>query len=162
MKIIKNENDGKAKDEIKLVQYNDNEYNYIYDVKKKSYQKYVEDYWGVWDEQEQKNRYKKSMEKTKDFTYIIVWNEKKVGFYQGELIDDTYYIENICITPKYRGKGIGTTILTDIMDKYKNKDIRIQYFKQNPAGKLYERLGFLPDGETVFHYQMIKPKQDEQ
>ena len=26
-------------------------------------------------------------------------------------------------------------------------------------GKLYERLGFVPSGETEFHYQMMKPKQ---
>ena len=41
----------------------------------------------------------------------------------------------------------------------KDRDIEIQYFKQNPVGKLYERLGFVPSGETEFHYQMMKPKQ---
>ena len=35
----------------------------------------------------------------------------------------------------------------------------IQYFKQNPVGKLYEKLGFVSNGETEFHYQMIRPKQ---
>ena len=35
----------------------------------------------------------------------------------------------------------------------------IQIFKQNPVGKLYERLGFIPSGETEFHYQMMKPKE---
>ena len=41
----------------------------------------------------------------------------------------------------------------------KDRDIKIQYFKQNPVEKLYERLGFVPSGETEFHYQMMKPKQ---
>ena len=47
------------------------------------------------------------------------------------------------------------------MELHKNQDLHIQYFKQNPVGKLYEKLGFVPDGETKFHYQMIKPKQKE-
>ena len=39
--------------------------------------------------------------------------------------------------------------------------IHIQYFKQNPVGKLYERLGFVPDYEKDYHYVMIKPKDKE-
>ena len=32
----------------------------------------------------------------------------------------------------------------------------LQYFKQNPVGKLYERFGFKQVGETEFHYQMVR------
>jgi len=35
-------------------------------------------------------------------------------------------------------------------------NIKIQYFKQNPVRKLYERLGFIPNWENNYHYQMIK------
>ena len=38
-------------------------------------------------------------------------------------------------------------------------NIELQVFKQNPVGKLYKRLGFVPNGETEFHYKMIKRKQ---
>ena len=41
-----------------------------------------------------------------------------------------------------------------------NQDLHIQYFKQNPVGKLYKRIGFVPNGETEFHYQMMKPKNE--
>ena len=27
------------------------------------------------------------------------------------------------------------------------------------VGKLYQKLGFVPNGETEFHYQMYKPKE---
>ena len=53
---------------------------------------------------------------------------------------------------------IGTKILKDILELHKEQDIHIQYFKINPVGKLYEKLGFIPDGETDYHYQMIKHK----
>ena len=46
---------------------------------------------------------------------------------------------------------------SDFIDKSK-QNIKIQYFKQNPAGKSYERLGFKPNGETKTHFQMIKPQ----
>ena len=46
------------------------------------------------------------------------------------------------------------------MELHKGQDLHIQYFKQNPVGKLYAKLGFVPNGETEFHYQMMKPKQE--
>ena len=49
--------------------------------------------------------------------------------------------------------------LNDIIKKYSDTDIEIQFFKQNPVGKLYERLGFQKTGETQFHYQMRKHKK---
>lgn len=107
-----------------------------------------------------KNRFKESMEKTFDRTYIIMFNDEKIGFYQGQLVNErTYYIENICIIPEYQGKGIGTEILKSVLNEYSDKNIEIQYFKQNPVGNLYKKLGFKSNGETEFHYQMIKRKK---
>ena len=48
---------------------------------------------------------------------------------------------------------------SDFIDKSK-QNIKIQFFKQNPVGKLYERLGFKPNGETKTHFQMIKPNSN--
>ena len=87
-------------------------------------------------------------------------NGKDIGFYNGLTLEDgSYEIGNICIIPEYQGNGIGTQVLKDIMELHKGQDLHIQYFKQNPVGKLYERLGFQPSGETEFHYQMFKPKE---
>ena len=142
-----------------LRKYEDNDYEFVYEVKKNAYKEYVEQCWGKWDDIDQKNRFKESMEKTFDRTYIIMFNNERIGFYQGQLVNDrTYFIENICIIPEYQGKGIGTEILKSVLNKYSDKNIEIQYFKQNPVGKLYKRLGFVPNGKTEFHYQMIKRK----
>lgn len=107
-----------------------------------------------------KNRFKESMEKTFDRTYIIMFNDEKIGFYQGQLVNErTYYIENICIISEYQGKGIGTEILKSVLNEDSDKNIEIQYFKQSPVGNLYKKLGFESNGETEFHYQMIKRKK---
>lgn len=143
-----------------LRKYVNDDYEFVYEVKKNAYKKYVEKCWGKWDEIDQKNRFKESMEKTFDRTYIIMFNNERIEFYQGQVVDErTYYIENICIIPKYQGNGIGTEILKSVINEYSDKNIEIQYFKQNPVVKLYEKLGFVPNGETEFHYQMIKWKR---
>ena len=141
--------------------YIDNEYHkfkkFIYDVKKESYKKYVEECWGKWIEEDQLKYYEKFIESVKDDAWIIQLNGKNIGFYNGALLEDgSYEIGNICIIPEYQGKGIGTKILKDIIEIHKEQDIHIQYFKQNPVGRLYKRLGFVQIGETEFHYKMMK------
>ena len=143
-----------------LRKYENTDYEFVYEVKKNAYKKYVEQCWGKWDDIDQKNRFKESMEKTFDRTYIIMFNDKRIGFYQGQVVNErTYYIENICIIPEYQGKGIETEILKSVLNEYSDENIEIQYFKQNPVGNLYKKLGFEPIGVTEFHYQMIKRKK---
>lgn len=143
-----------------LRKYENTDYEFVYEVKKNAYKKYVEQCWGKWNEIDQRNRFNESMEKTFDRIYIIMFNGERIGFYQGQVVNErTYYIENICIIPEYQGKGIGTEILKSVINEYSDKNIEIQYFKQNLVGNLYKKLGFEPNGETEFHYQMIKRKK---
>lgn len=144
--------------------YIDNEfYNYkefIYQVKKNAYKKYVEECFGEWNENIQRELYEKFINNVKDDTYIIQLNGVDIGFYNGEVLEDgSYEIGNICIIPEYQGRGIGTQVLKDIMKLHKDKDLHIQYFKQNPVGKLYKRLGFIHDYEKEHHYVMKKVRK---
>ncbi len=132
------------------------DYDFIYQVKKDAYKKYVEIYFGSWDEEQQKEYFKKFIEIYKEGAFIITFDGKDIGFYNGCTIDNKYEIGNICIIAEYQNKGIGTDILKDVLSDNSDKEITIQYFKQNPVGRLYERLGFKLIGETQFHYQMIK------
>ena len=142
-----------------LVPYTHEYYDFVYEVKKNAYKKYVEEYWGTWNDKEQQIRFKSSIDRNKNYTYIIIYENKKIGFYQCKLINkDTCYIENICIIPEYQGKGIGTKILSDIIEKYKEYNVEIQYFKNNPVGNLYKKLGFNIYDETEFHYKMKKTR----
>ena len=45
------------------------------------------------------------------------------------------------------------------MKLHKEQDLHIQYFKQNPVGVLYARLGFVLDYEKEFHYVMKKDRE---
>ena len=144
---------------IVLKKYTDDYYDFVYEVKKNAYKKYVEECWGNWDDSVQREYFKKFMNFYKDSSYIIEFDGKDVGFYNDEILEDgTYEVGNICIIPEYQGNGIGSYILKGILEKNSDRDIKLQFFKQNPVGVLYERLGFEKSGETEFHYQMIKRK----
>ena len=143
--------------DYKLIPMTHEDYEFIYEVKKNAYKKYVELNWGIWNEDIQRDFYKKFIETYKNNIYTINFEDKKIGFYQGETLESgDYEIGNICIIPEYQGKGIGTLVLKDVLEKHNNQNIHIQYFKQNPVGILYARLGFVHKDETNYHYQMIK------
>ena len=144
--------------------YIDNEYHdykeFIYQLKKQAYKGYVEANWGKWIEDDQRNYFENFINQVSNDTWIIQLDGVDIGFYNGRKIDEeNYEIGNICIIPEYQGRGIGTQVLKDIMKLHSHQDLHIQYFKQNPVGKLYQKLGFVPNGETEFHYQMYKPKE---
>ena len=42
---------------IKLIPYKDEDYEFVFEVKKNAYKKYVEKYWGSWNEDEQRKYY---------------------------------------------------------------------------------------------------------
>ena len=118
----------KMDEDIRLVKYTDEDYKFVYEVKKIVYKKYVEQCWGTWNEEEQKKYFDIFINKVRDNAFIILKGNIKIGFYNGQLLDNgNYEIGNICLLPEYRGKGIG----------------------------------FIPDGETEFHFKMIKPKRKQ-
>lgn len=132
------------------------DYDFIYQVKKDAYKKYAEENFGEWKEELQKQFFKAFIEKFKEGARIITFQGKDIGFYNSRENDYVYEIGNICIISEYQNQGIGTAILQDIIKEHADKKIHLQYFKQNPVGRLYERLGFQRIGETPYHYQMRK------
>ncbi len=145
-----------------LRKYQEEDREFVYETKKNAYKKYVIEYFGSWNEEKQREYFDEYIKKTADNTWIIEMDNKSIGFYNGiEMENGNYIIGNICIIPEYQGRGIGTKLLKNIMKEHKNSNIHIQYFKSNPVGELYKRLGFVPSMETEFHYQMIKLKEKE-
>jgi ribosomal protein S18 acetylase RimI-like enzyme len=61
------------------------------------------------------------------------------------------YVDNatpeltIAVLPAYRGKGVGTQLLTELlrMAATQYRAVSLSVWKENPARRLYERLGFV-------------------
>lgn len=143
-------------EDLSFKKYDESNYDFVYELKKIVYKKYVEEYFKIWDEDAQKNYFKSFIEKVYDNTYIIQLNGKDIGFYNLEYKDDYVEIGNICILPKFQNYGIGTFILNKIISENSDKKIKLQYFKSNPVGELYSKLGFKKIGESDFHFHMEK------
>ncbi len=74
--------------------------------------------------------------------YIIYQDELPVGWL---ILDKTqvYRIVNIIVHDSYRGKNIGSETVRKIMDKaaHEGKKVTLAVEKNNPAQRLYSRLG---------------------
>ncbi len=144
--------------EYSLREITEQDYDFIYRMKKDAYIKYVEMNFGEWKDEVQRGFFKVFIEKFKEGARVITFHGEDIGFYNACENDYMYEIGNICIVPEYQNRGIGTAILQNVLAEHADKDIQLQYFKQNPVGSLYERLGFERIGETPYHYQMKKVK----
>jgi ribosomal protein S18 acetylase RimI-like enzyme len=81
----------------------------------------------------------------KDASYqLILYKNKAAGRLYLWETDKEIHIIDISLLPEFQGKGIGTQILTDIIQaaKEKNKIVALCVVPGNPAKKLYEKLGF--------------------
>ena len=144
--------------EIETREYTPEDYGFVYDLKKESYLSYVSRIWG-WNEEKQVDYFNTYIEQVKGNMKIIVADGVKIGMINWSTNENTYEIENICLSPEYRNKGIGTQLLIVIIETCTYPMIQLQVFKDNPAISLYQRLGFQVAGESEIYYQMQLLKQ---
>lgn len=134
------------------------DFDFLFKLKKQNFKLYIEKNWG-WDDEEQKNILKEDLKVHLEHKRIILLNDKPIGIYVTHFTDNgELYINEISILKEYQNKGIATDIISKQLKENENKGIRtiLQVFKNNPAKKLYERLGFKVYNETETHYQMEK------
>lgn len=96
--------------------------------------------------------------------YIIEYNNQAIGrFYiHWNYSAQEVRIVDIALLPDFRSKGIGTYFIKDTFQKaaalHKSVTIHVEY--NNPALKLYERLGFCKIGEFNSVYYLMEWKGD--
>jgi ribosomal protein S18 acetylase RimI-like enzyme len=75
---------------------------------------------------------------------VILWNGEPAGRLYVHRRSDEIRIIDVALLPPYRGRGIGSRILRELLIEGAalGLPVRIHVERQNPALRLYERLGF--------------------
>ena len=68
----------------------------------------------------------------------------------------TWTLEQFQVAPEFQGRGLGTTVLRALIEDARRSGalLRLSVLKQNPAARLYARLGFRTLAESANAYKM--------
>lgn len=95
---------------------------------------------------------------------LIEYDAKPIGrFYiHWNFAPNEIRIMDIALLPAFRGKGIGTNILQHVFEKAseQKQSVTIHVEYNNPALRLYQRLGFKKIGEFNSVYYLMEWKND--
>lgn len=93
-------------------------------------------------------------------TYVITFDGQKAGRLRVVRTPEQIEIAGIQVLPDQQRRGIGTAVITTLMQEGRKKDLPVvlQVEKDNPeARRLYLRLGFEQQGETPETFWMSAP-----
>lgn len=88
---------------------------------------------------------------------IILFKNERVGRLIVVRTGEEIRLADIALLPEYRGAGIGTSLVKDLLVEANEsgRPVRLQVERPNQQAKvLYERLGFTTMGENSTHFQM--------
>jgi ribosomal protein S18 acetylase RimI-like enzyme len=131
----------------------DADYNFVYNLLIENMLESFIRNWGGWNDKSFEENYHK------DHIRIIEYESSNAGYIDFKFKPDCGYIDNIQLSEKIRGLGLGTYIMKQLEQETLNrglKKIRLKVFKDNIAVRLYQRLGYTPISEDVSSFIMEK------
>lgn len=106
--------------------------------------------------------FKKEIYKPYSIPKVAVINNRIVGYICVERIIDEAHILNLAVHPDFRKMGIGSLLVSNILDELRTTGCRYVYLEVRAsnvaAKKLYERFGFEVIGIRKHYY--IRPEED--
>ncbi len=123
---------------------------FAYEVRKSALGEYISRTWG-WDESFQFHHHERDYDH--HTTQVITLDGRDIGILRVRRETDAHHLDQILILPLYQGRGYGSQLIRSLLDECRAlvKPLRLQYLDTNPAGRLYERLGFRQVGENPPH-----------
>jgi ribosomal protein S18 acetylase RimI-like enzyme len=119
-----------------------------------AYRHVVTRQFGLWDETLQDRFFDRGWSTAK--IEILLVDGEPCGYTGIEDRPGDVYLRELVIQPEYQGRGIGTTILRQVMARAQGRGVpvRLQVLQQNRAQDLYRRVGFREVGRTETHVLM--------
>ena len=131
----------------------EDDFKFLYNLKVACLKEYVAVTYG-WDDEYQLQLFTKRFDPSE--IQVIVVDDHDVGNLSVEDRDDELYIAGIYLLPAWQNRGLGTSVIEDVLSKAagKEKGVHLQVLRVNPVLRLYERLGFQIYEETDTHFKM--------
>lgn len=131
----------------------DEDFEFLWNLHKATMKSYVDQTWG-WDNDFQK-KYFSNRFGNKDIDLIIL-DKETIGAIEIHDRETELFIANFEIAPQFQNKGIGSAILKRIINTSddKQKSLKLQVLRVNPARRFYKRFGFKTVDETETHFIM--------
>ena len=141
--------------EITLRPAEQNDANFLWELHVDALKPHVSMVYG-WDEAFQRRYYHENYSTLHN--QVIQYQGVDVGVLAIEETPLGYILSSIELLPSYQGIGIGTSLITDLLERaaVRGLPVSLRTLKNTPARPLYERLGFQIIGETEVHYWMRK------
>ena len=104
---------------------------------------------------------KARIQNNESIIYLAYLNNEAVGFTQlyplfsSVSMKSLYLLNDLYVKTNQRNKGIGEALINKakaLCEEFKNKGLALQTGKENPAQKLYERLGFIKDHDLYYYW----------
>lgn len=101
------------------------------------------------------------LKKGQSLIFIAYWNGKAAGFtqlfttYSSVSMKSFYILNDLFVVPEFRKKGIGEALLEKAKKHCQNKGYKglaLETAVDNPAQKLYEKLGWKNDGGFLHYF----------
>lgn len=108
---------------------------------------------------------KERIKKNQSVIFIAYLENEAVGFTQlyplfsSVSMKPMYLLNDLFVKSNYRGKRIGEALINTakaLCETQQNKGLALQTATDNPAQKLYERLGFIKDHDLYYYWTREK------
>lgn len=86
--------------------------------------------------------------------YLINLDGKSIGVIKYHIDEKEVNIMQVQIAPIHQKRGYGGAVVQHVIDKFSPMPICLRVLKDNPAFKLYKRLGFKLVDEDKYEYHM--------
>ena len=110
---------------------------------------------GSWDERRQDVFFENDWSDGAAFQ-ILLSDDVPCGYYKEEDFPDRIIPHELVLLPGFQGKGIGTKILSEVIDRAasRNVPVKIRALRENRALNLYRKLGFQDVGSDDTHIEL--------
>jgi ribosomal protein S18 acetylase RimI-like enzyme len=87
-------------------------------------------------------------------TRIITLDGQDIGWLEASDTGAEIFLKQFYLSPALQRQGIGTDVMQRLIAEWQGQPIVLTVLKNNPARRLYERLGFAVIGETDMKFMM--------